>query len=158
MSRLSGARLVAQDYRLPDDVAAYGNGFNTITATTFSDMPTTACVAAITNPHTSANMIVLVHYAAWLGASANAVRICPRVSGSLTLAAGIGSGGNGPIGWGEIPLSANNSLTQQRQGSATYALPPGTATFTMQAFRDSASGTQISDYPVLRISPLYYVL
>jgi hypothetical protein len=45
---------------------------------------------------------------------------------------------------------------QQKQGSAVYTLPPGTATFTMTAFRDSAAGVQTCNYVTLRAIPLYY--
>jgi hypothetical protein len=160
MTRLAGSKLLADDFQIPDVVTAFGNGTNTITATTFTDLPTNTCVAAITNPHPTASLLVLVEFGCWAVASANAVRMCPRVSGSLTLAAGIGSGGNGPIGWGEIPLTANTVNPQQVQGCANYTLPASAtpATFTMQAFRDSAAGTQNVNYPTLRIIPLYYSL
>jgi hypothetical protein len=107
---------------------------------------------------------VLVEFGAWMTvavAAQPAVRCCPAVSGSLTLAAGIGSGGNGPIGWGEIPLCGGNAANpQQMQGCANYTLPASAtpATFTMQAMRDSASGTQSCNYPTIRIIPLYYSL
>jgi hypothetical protein len=43
-------------------------------------------------------------------------------------------------------------------GMATYSLPASAtaATFTMQAYRDSASGTQNVDYPTLRIVPIRF--
>jgi hypothetical protein len=80
------------------------------------------------------------------------------VSGSTTIAAGIGAGG--PLGWGEIPISGNNLNPQQCMGGATYTLPASAtgATFTMQAFRDSAAGTQTCNYATIRIVPLYYSL
>jgi hypothetical protein len=160
MTRLAGSKLLADDFQIPDVVTAFANGTNTITATTFADLPTTTCIAAIANPHPTASLIVHVEFGAWMAASANSVRMCPRVSGSLVLAAGIGSGGNGPIGWGEIPLAANSANPQQLQGCGTYTLPASAtpATFTMQAFRDSAAGTQNVNYPTLRIIPLYYSL
>lgn len=158
MTRNAGSEIVAVDFQLPVVVPGFGNGTNTITATTFTDLPTTACTAAITNPHPSASMIVLVEFGAWLHASANAVRCCPRVSGSVTIAAGIAAGG--PIGWGEIPLTGNSGNPQQHKASATYSLPAsGTpATFTMQAHRDSAAGTQTCNYATIRIIPLYFSL
>jgi hypothetical protein len=164
MTRLAGSKLLADDFQIPDVVTAFGNGTNSITATTFTDLPTNACVAAITNPHPTASLVVLVEFGGWLTVTTlgdPAVRICPRVSGSLTLAAGIGSGGNGPIGWGEIPLTGGISTNpQQMQGCATYVLPASAtpATFTMQALRDSASGGQNANYCTIRIIPLYYSL
>lgn len=164
MTRLAGSKLLADDFQIPDVVTAFGNGTNSITATTFTDLPTTSCIAAVTNPHPTASLIVQVQFGAWMTvttAADPAVRCCPRVSGSLTLAAGIGSGGNGPIGWGEIPLCGGiASNPQQMQGCGTYTLPASAtpATFTMQAMRDSASGGQNVNYPTIRIIPLYYSL
>jgi hypothetical protein len=141
---------------MPDPVTAFGNGLNTVTATTFTDLPTTSCIAAITNPHPTLSMLTLVGFGAWMNASANAIRICPRVSGSITIAAGIGGGG--PIGWGEIPETGSASNFQL---SATYTveLPASAtaATFTMQAHRDAAAGTQQVNYPTIRLVPLRYV-
>jgi hypothetical protein len=158
MTRLAGSKVLADDFQLPDVVTAFGNGTNTITATSFTDLPTTSCVAAITNPHPTASLVCLVEFGAWLNATANTVRCCPRVSGSTTIAAGIGAGG--PLGWGEVPLAGNNANPQQCMGGATYTLPVSAtaATFTMQALRDSAAGTQVCNYPTIRIIPLYYSL
>lgn len=155
MSLLAGAKLDATDLYLPDVVTGYGNGTNTITSTTFANLPTTSCTAAITNPHPTASMLCLVTFGAWLAASANAVRICPAVSGSVTISAGIGGGG--PVGWGEVPLSGNAG-TEQHSATIAYELPPGTATFTMQAMRDSATGTQTANYCTLRLAPVRYLL
>jgi hypothetical protein len=158
MTRLAGSKVLADDFQLPDIVTAFGNGTNTITATTFTDLPTTSCVAVITNPHPTASLICLVKFGAWMSATANSVRCCPRVSGSTTIAAGIGAGG--PLGWGEVPLAGNDANPQQCMGGATYSLPASAtaATFTMQALRDSASGTQVCNYATIRIIPLYYSL
>jgi hypothetical protein len=158
MTRLAGSKVLADDFQLPDVVTAFGNGTNTITATSFTDLPTTSCVAAITNPHSTASLVCLVEFGAWMSTTANSVRCCPRVSGSTTIAAGIGAGG--PLGWGEIPLAGNNANPQQCMGGATYTLPASAtaATFTMQAMRDSASGTQVCNYPTIRIIPLRYSL
>ena len=155
MSQFAGSKVDATDFFIPVPVTAFGNGTNTITSLTFADLPSTACSASITNPHPTANMLTLVTFGGWLNASTNAVRVCPRVSGSVTISAGIGGGG--PVGWGEIPLT---SLTTPTQCSATvsYELPPGTATFTMQSMRDVAAGTQNANYCTLHIMPLRYEL
>jgi hypothetical protein len=155
MSQFAGSKVDATDFSLPNQVTGFGNGTNTITATVFTDLPTFASSAAINNPHPSANMLVMVTFGGWLSASANAVRICPRVSGSVTISAGIGGGG--PIGWGEIPLTGSTGV-EQHSATVFYELPPGTATFTMQAFRDSAVGTQQANYCTLRLVPLRYEL
>jgi hypothetical protein len=157
MSRDAGSIVIADDFQLPDVVTVFGNGTNTITATSFTDLPTTSCIAAITNPHSTANMITLVEFGAWMSrTTGGAVRSCPRVSGSTTIAAGIGAGG--PDGWGEVPLCSNNANPQQMQGGGVYDLPPGTATFTMQAMVDSVGTGQVCNYPTIRIIPLYFDL
>lgn len=159
MTRLAGSKVLAIDHQLPSVVTAFGNGTNTITATSFTDLPTTSCIAAITNPHPTASLICLVEFGAWMSTNGSAVRCCPRVSGSTTIAAGIGVGG--PLGWGEIPLAGNSANPQQCMGGATYTLPASAtaATFTMQAMRDSAAAaTQVCNYATIRIIPLYYSL
>lgn len=160
MTRYAGSLVTAADFQLPAVVTAFGNGTNSITTTaTWTDLPSTSCIAAITNPHPTADMLVSVQWGAWLHRDGSNVRCCPRVSGSLTLAAGIGSGGNGPIGWGEIPTSAISGNPQQKHGTATYTLPAsGTAaTFTMQGFREAATGSVWNvNYATIRIIPLYF--
>ena len=156
MTIRAGALITGTDFALPSVVSAHGNGTNTITATAFTDLPTTACSAAITNPHPTASMLVLVAYGAWMSASANGVRCCPRVSGSVTIAAGIGAGG--PIGWGEVPY-CGAATSNHFAASATYELPASAtaATFTMQAYRDAAAGTQVCNYATLRLVPLRFL-
>jgi len=156
MTRLAGSEVISVDFQVPDIATGYGNGTNSITATSFTDLPTNACSAAITNPHSTADLIVLVEFGAWMYTTGSAVRACPRVSGSVTIAAGIGAGG--PLGWGEVIATGNSPNPQQLQGGSYYTLPNGTATFTMQAFRDSASGSQFCNYPTLRLVPLYFSL
>ncbi len=152
MAILAGARVSAVDLSLPSPADGYGNGNNTVTATTFADLPTTACTVSITNPHPTASMLVAVQFGAWMSATANAIRCCPRVSGSVTLAAG--PGGVVP-GWGMVPRAVTDYVSFTGQGYAT--LPPGTATFTMQAYRESATGTQQCSYPSISVVPLRYV-
>jgi hypothetical protein len=159
MTRLAGSKVLAVDFQLPDVVTAFGDGTNTITATSFTDLPTTSCVAAITNPHPTASLICLVEFGAWMSrTTGGAIRCCPRVSGSTTIAAGIGAGG--PLGWGEVPLCGNNANPQQMMGGGTYTLPVSAtaATLTMQAMVDSAGTGQVCNYPTIRIIPLYYAL
>jgi hypothetical protein len=156
MTIRAGARLDATDFDLPDVVTASGNGSNTVTATAFAVLPTVTCTASITNPHPTAAMLVLVSFGAWMSASANAVRCCPAISGSTTIAAGIGGGG--PIGWGEIPMCG--TTTKNHYGASyTVELPVSgnAAVFSMQAYRDSATGTQLVDYPTIRLTPLRFV-
>lgn len=156
MTIRAGSKLDATDFALPDPVTGYANGENTISSTSFADLPTLACAASIYNPHPGASMLVDVHWGAWMKADANAVRCCPRVSGSKTIAAGIGGGG--AIGWGEIPVTGSAAYVHGH-GHFTTELPASAnaAVFTMQAMRDTASGTQKVDYAVIRVVPLRYV-
>jgi hypothetical protein len=159
MTILAGSKLKAADLTLPDEVAGYSGGTNTITATTFTDLPTNACAVSITNPHPTADMLVAVHCGHWINlpASAAFTRTCPRVSGSITIAAGVTSVGGGHAGWGMV-CGSNVQGNAQHSGYATYTLPPGTATFTMQAYKDSAAaGTHQVNYSVIQITPLRYL-
>lgn len=159
MPILAGAKVDAVDFDLPDPVAGYGAGTNAITAGSFTDLPTNNAVVSIVNPHPSANLLCQVHFGVWITISGTAtfVRACPRVSGATTIAAGISSVNAGPIGWGAIPGS-NLVGINQCSGFATYSLPPGTSTFTMQGYRDSAAGgTYQINYPVIHVTPVNYV-
>ncbi|MGD2042026.1 MAG: hypothetical protein PVJ28_00130 [Acidimicrobiia bacterium] len=156
MTILAGAKVVAADFDLPDPETAYGNGTNVITATSFTDLPTTSCIAAVTNPHPTANMLCMVTYGAWTtSATSSAQRLCPRVSGAVTIAAGIGGGG--PIGWGEVIRTDTDDGYGTKSATVSYELPPGTSTFTLQAYREAASGTHQVNYATLRLVPLRYL-
>ncbi len=154
----AGARLDATDFALPDPVAATagGAGTNTVTATAWAVLPTNTVTAAITNPHPELPMLCLVTFGAWMSASANGVRAALDISGSLTIAPGIGGGA--AIGWGEI-LFCGASTNNQYSGSFTIELPVSltAATFKMHAYRDSATGTQQVNYPTIRVTPLRFV-
>ena len=150
----AGGTPVVPDPVLPDIARAAGDGNNTITATTFADLPTTTAVASITNPHTVKGLLCLVMWGAWMSATANGVRCCPRASGAATIPAGVGAG-NMTMGWGMIPRGVTEYT--QYQGSGTVTLPPGATTFTMQGMREAATGTQQVNYPAIRIVPLRYV-
>ena len=91
MTIAAGKKPSAADLVLPAVVTGYGNGSNTITATSWTVLPTNTCTAAITNPHPTAAMRILCTYGGWLSASANDVRMMPAVSGSVTIAAGVGT-------------------------------------------------------------------
>lgn len=156
MAIAAGKRLSATDLVLPAAVTGYGNGTNTITATAWAVLPTNTCSAAITNTHPTAALRVLVTYGAWSNATANGVRFMPAVTGSVTAAAGIGTTA---VGWGEVPFADSTSGYSQRMGSFTIDLPVSgsAATFSIQAYRDAAAGTQTVNYPTLRIVPICFV-
>lgn len=153
MAILAGMKASAVDLTLPDRVSAHANGVNTITATTFTDLPTVSCSVAITNPHPTADMLVRVDCGAWINTSTVACRVCPRISGALTVAAGIGS--NAPTGYGQLIRALGD---YEQYAMAYYAeLPPGTSTFTVQAYRESASTTVQVNYATLDILPVRYL-
>jgi hypothetical protein len=156
MTIAAGKRLTATDLVLPAVVTGYGAGTNTITATTFAVLPTNTCSAAITNTHPTASLRVLVTYGAWMSASANGVRGSLAITGSLTIAAGIGTAA---IGWGEIPYTDSTAGNAVRSGSFTLDLPVSASacTFSWQAYRDAAAGTQTCNYPTIRILPINFI-
>lgn len=154
MAILAGMKASAVDLTLPAIAQGYGNGTNTITATTWTDLPTTACTCSITNPHPTADLLCQVTFSAWMSASASAVRMCPRVSGSVTVAAGPGGIA---LGWGAIPRGLVEYVSYSAVGYVTLPVSATAATFTMQAYREAASGTQNVNYPVIEVVPLRYV-
>lgn len=153
MTLAAGGIVRGNDLILPDRVSAHANGVNTITATSFTDLPTIACAVSITNPHATANMLVKVDCGAWINTSTIACRVCPRISGALTVAAGIGS--NAPTGYGQL-IRALGDYEQYSMGYYVE-LPSGTSTFTVQAYRESASTTVQVNYATLDINPLRYI-
>lgn len=156
MTILAGAKVDAVDFDLPDVVTAFGNGTNTVTATSFSVLPTTTCTAVIVNSHPSASMLTLVSYGAWMAAStANDVRAALDFSGATVIAPGIGGGA--AVGWGEIPLVSTTTASAHQGATITVELAPGTTTVKMYAYRSAASGTHTVNYPTIRLVPLRYL-
>lgn len=154
MTILAGAKVDAIDFDLPDVVTAFGNGTNTITATSFSVLPTTTCTAAITNPHPTANMLCIVTYGAWMVATTNDCRMALDFSGATVIAAGIGGGA--AIGYGEVPITSTATGSMHRQATITVGLAPGATTVKTYGMR-TTSGTQNINYPTIRIIPLRYL-
>ena len=156
MAILAGSLVSAVDFDLPDVVTAFGNGANTITATSFSVLPTTTCTASITNPHPTASMLTMVCYGALMSAAtASDCRMALDVSGAVTIAAGFGGGA--AVGYGEIPSVSATTASAQRQAVITVQLPPGTTTFKVYGMRAAASGTHAINYPTVRLIPLRYL-
>lgn len=158
MTILAGAKASAVDLTLPLPAQAHANGVNTVVsgASTWADLPNIACSVAITNPHPTAPMLCLVTWAAYLKVTTSEVRICPRVSGSTTIAAGPGGI---PYGYGQIPRADTTTGYGQKSGSGYVQLPATVtaATFTMQAWRAAATGTQEVNYCVMEILPVRFV-
>ena len=155
MAILAGRFAVAADLAYPGVVTDFGNGTNTISATSFSVLPGTPCSASITNPHPTASMLTLVSYGAWLVATTNTVRISLDITGSVTIAAG-SIGGGAAAGYGEIPYLNAAPGGGQNAATITVEVPPGTATFEMWAMR-TTSGSQQVNYPTIRLVPLRYI-
>lgn len=159
MTILAGAKASAVDLTLPIPAQAYANGVNTIVsaANTWADLPTIACAVSITNPHPTAPMLCLVTWSAWLSVTTSSeVRVAPRVSGSTTITAGPGGIA---YGWGQIPRADTTTGYGSKGGSGYVQLPASVtaATFTLQAFRVAATGTQQVNYSVMEICPLRFV-
>lgn len=133
--------------------AAESGTTSTITATSWTGLPTSNPSPTLTNPHATRGMLVDVRYSGWLATTGPAVRCVPRVWGDVTIAAGIGTGA---LNWGEVLYTA----TAGTQCSASFLMTVpagGTVTADLQAYRDSASGTQTVNYSTLRLIPLRYV-
>jgi hypothetical protein len=153
-------RLVAADPSLPAEQVstAGGSGINTIVsaATTWAGLPSFQPSVSVTNPHPSRAMIVQLSWGAWMASSASAdLRLCPRVFGGVTIAAGPAT--PGPAGWGEIPIVTAGVVQIGQHSSYCFDVPAGASvTSDLQAYRSVAAGTQTVNYASLRLSPLGY--
>lgn len=158
MAIVAGSKINAADLVLPASVAGDGNGANTITATSWTDLPTNGATATITNPHPTLSMLVQVGYGCWMSSLTNGVRSSVRASGGVTVASGPGAIFQN---WGEIPWLAGTASTLYMQffalGYLTIPAGVGAVTLTAQAYRDVAAGTQQVNYPTIRLTPQRYV-
>lgn len=153
------AGLLATATTLPAEVVNAPTGTNTITATTWTVLPTTTADATITNPSSVFGLFVQVSFGAWMLSNGNNTQATIGASGGLTFAAGPGTGG--PAGWGEILYLGNTagSSSWQMHSTFTCTIPAAASavTFAWYAYRTSASGTCNVNYPVTRVTPLYYI-
>lgn len=151
MSLFAGGVARGSDLVLPDPVDITGPSTFSVTSTSWADV--TGCSGSITNPHASADMLCLVSFGAWMNVSSTPMRICPRISGSMIVSAGPGT--NAPADWGLIPYGRGD----YEQDSSTYwaALVPGTATFTMQAYRDNTSAAASCNYSAISVVPVRFL-
>lgn len=147
----------AMDYSLPDVVAEYGNGTNTITSTSFVPLPSFPCEATILNPHPKASMLVLVGFGAWGQASTGDWRCSVRIKRSEQeyIAAGVAAGGS--AGYGEIPASAITTINHEF-ATFTCELGPSPVPYVFQFYAMKSSGAATTDvrYATLRLIPLRY--
>lgn len=153
-----GRLLRGMDYTLPDVVAEYGNGTNSITSTSFAVLPTTPVTAQIYNPHPYSSMLCIVGFGCWANAATNDVRVSLRVKRAEQeyIAAGIGAGAS--IGYGEIPATLLSTLNHFHAVVTCELEPsPNPYVFQIYAMRAAAAGTQDVRYATIRIVPLRYV-
>lgn len=153
----AGAVVDGTDWKMPARVTGYGAGANSISASSFSVLPSFTASCSITNPHPFATLLVYAEYGAWLkgNGSTGDVRMCLSVSGGIIVTPGIGGGG--PVGWGEVLLATSTSY-QQHRAACTYEIPAGvgSVTFSVYAYRNG-TGTTACDFPVVRVTPLRYL-
>ncbi len=142
---------------LPSVVTGYGNGTNTISATSWTVLPTFTADATISNPSTTYNLLVLVSYGAWMSSTTNAVRACVGASGGINITPGVGSGG--AVGQGEILYHGGTAVVTSHHTSFTCVITAGSSavTFSWYAYLDTAGGTQQVNYPTTRIVPLQFI-
>lgn len=156
MALRAGARADITDLALPAEVVQVGSGTNTVTATSFGVLPTTGAVASIVNPHPSAKLKVRVSYSVIASTSdGTGLWVCPGVTGSTAISPG--AGGGGAAGLSEM-IYTKDTAAKSHQASFTVTLPisANAAVFTMQAYREAATGTQQVDHPVIRLTPIGY--
>ncbi len=137
---------------LPDDVTATASS-STVTSTTYANLPNNLS-AAITNPRADLDLQVDAVVSAWM-ASNGTVELTATIalSGGVTVAAGSAILANG-----ELMLEVGTTATDH-QKTIPFTIPAGAAavTVTVQARRNSASGTQIFNVPVLRLRPVRWL-
>ena len=148
----------AMDFSLPDVVAEYGNGTNTIAATSFATLPSFPCEATIINPHPKAQMLVMVGFGAWGSASAGDWRCSVRIKRSEQEYIGAGIALGGSAGYGEIPASDLTTLTHEF-ATFTCALDPSPVPYVFQFYAMKSSGAATVDvrYATLRLIPLRFI-
>jgi hypothetical protein len=156
MALRAGARADITDLALPAEVVQVGSGTNTVTAVAFANLPTTGAAASIINPHPSAKMRVRVSFSAICSTSdATGLWVCPAVTGSTAISAG--AGGGGAAGLSEmIYTKASAAAAHHASFVVTLPVSANAAVFTLQAYREAATGTQQVDQPVVRLTPIGY--
>ena len=142
---------------LPDDVYAEGAASVTVTSTTGAALPTTPVNVALTNPSADLDLLVDLSLGIWGQSSANNLRIYIAATGGMTFGYPPGSGG--AQNYGEIIQVPASNLQEHHFVQFPVTIPAGAAavTFHVYALRTAASGTQVVNYPVLRVKPRRFV-
>lgn len=143
---------------LPAKQVVGSSATNVITSTSYAALPTGPISVSITNPSADYALEVDVTISAWL-ISNGTVELTASVAGSGGMTFAAGSTGNGhAASQGENLI---NTGTAAVQGSVTIpvTIPAGAAavTFTFQAKRNSASGTENINFPTIRATPRRFV-
>jgi len=138
---------------LPATAEGYGNGQNSITATSAQVLPSFPADVSMVNPHPSRSLRCQVVYGCWLVANGATVRGVMTSYGVYSLPVP-------PITnvWGQVPLTGDiGSVTIQRKGTVNVDLPPGTTTFQWKAYRDAAIGSPMLNYATISVIPQCYL-
>lgn len=147
----SSWRIVCRDAKLQDPQLINFNGLNTITATSWADLPTgPTSTVTLSLPY---DTIVQVELGSWLSVT---------YVDSTTVRAGVTVDGVNPenVGatgtWGAVlyePTVGTTSGGGQHYTTMTMKLTAGSHTFKIQAYK-TGTGTAQVNYPVLRVTPI----
>lgn len=140
---------------LPANVGAYGNGINTMVggAAAWTAMPSFPVSVVMTNPSPDFDLVVNVHFGAWMSASAGDVRMGIVLSGGLTVSPP-GPGANNVTGWGLMPYTSSTT-SDQHPGFMQVVIPAGASavTFTAQGSRSNGAANAQINYPTINLVP-----
>ncbi len=140
---------------LPANVSASGGGVNSVTAAVnvWQVLSSFPAAATISNPSSEFDLVVNVHFGAWMNTSAGDVRMGLVLSGGLTVSTP-GPGANQPIGWGLFPTTSQTTV-DQHAGFMQAVIPAGAAavTFTAYGLRSNGAATAQVNYPSINLVP-----
>lgn len=140
---------------LPANQSATGGGVNSVTAAVnvWQDLTAFPASVVMTNPSTDFDLVVNVHFGAWMSASAGDVRMGIVLSGGLTVATP-GPGVNNVIGWGLLPTTSQTTV-DQHNGFMQVIIPAGAAAVTFKAWgmRTNSGATAQVNYPSINLVP-----
>lgn len=143
---------------VPAPVNASSSGTNTITSTSYAALPTSPASVALTNPSADFALLVEVTISGWM-ASNGTVELTASVNGTGGMTFAAGSTGNGhAVSQGENLLAVDTTAASH-QSTLPVIIPAGAAavTFAIHAKRASASGSQIFNFPAIRVVPIRFM-
>ena len=143
---------------MPSPVTASGASSNTITATSWADIPSTSVTLNITLP---ARMRVSVAFSAWMSLVAGTTSSDLRCDWKCVDSSGTVVRGEADSGWGAILYQSvavgAPTLVTSRASNVMVDLNAGTYTFTLRAYRSGSGGTMNLNYPRLEVFPVCYL-